>query len=98
VRTACLLFFALALSACSEAPTWHKDGVDENTVQVDLSACRKQAQAMYGPPGAAMGSSALSPRFGPVEASPADRMMQEAQSINACMRGKGYVLKAAEKK
>jgi len=89
---------ALFLSACGEPPTWHKDGIDESTVQRDLSACRKQAQAMQGPPGVAMGSSPMSPRFGPVDASPADRAMQEGQSINGCMRGKGYVLKAAEKK
>ena len=97
MRTACLLLFALSLSACSPAPNWHKEGVDENTLQADLSACRKQAQAMHGSAGAAIGSSPLGPRFGPVEASPADRMMQEAQSVNACMRAKGYVLKAAEK-
>lgn len=89
---------ALLLFACGEPPAWHKDGVDETTVQRDLSGCRQQAQAMQGPPGVAMGSSPMGPRFGPVDASPADRAMQEGQSINGCMRGKGYILKAAEKK
>ena len=98
MRRICLLTFAFALSACGEPPTWHKNGVDETTGQNDLAACRRQAQAMQGPPGVAMGSSPMGPRFGPVDASPADRAMQEAQSVNGCMRGKGYVLKAAEKK
>jgi hypothetical protein len=101
MRATALLLFALtalALSACGEPPTWHKEGIDEMTVQRDLSACRKQAQAMQGPPGVAMGSSPMGPRFGPVDASPADRAMQEGQAINGCMRGKGYTLKAADKK
>ena len=98
MRRICLLAFALVLPACGEPPTWHKAGVDETTGQNDLAACRRQAQAMQGPPGVAMGSSPMGPRFGPVDASPADRAMQEGQSINGCMRGKGYTLKAAEKK
>jgi hypothetical protein len=53
---------------------------------------------MYGPPGATMPTSPIDSRFGPTGPSPADRTMQEAQAVNGCMRGKGYVLKAAEKK
>ena len=98
MRPAALLCFALLLSACGAPPTWHKDGTDEMTVQRDLSACRQQAQAMLGPQGVPMGSSPMSPRFGPVDASPADRAIQEGQSINGCMRGKGYVLRAADAK
>ncbi len=98
LRSALALIPALLLSACGEPPTWHKEGIDESTGQNDLAACRRQAQAMQGPAGVAMGSSPMGPRFGPVDASPADRVMQEAQSVNGCMRGKGYVLKTAGKK
>jgi hypothetical protein len=94
-----LTLAALALAACSPPPTWHKDGEDENTVQRDLSVCRKQAQAMYGPPGAIIGGgSQIDARFGPTGPSPADQAMREGQAIGSCMRGKGYVLKAAEPK
>ena len=98
MRAPALLLFALLLSACGEPPTWHKDGTDEMTVQRDLSVCRKQAEATHGPAGVPMGSSPMGPRFGPVDASPSERAMQEGQSINGCMRGKGYVLRAADKK
>ena len=98
MRAAALLLFALLLSACGEPPTWHKPGVDEMTLQRDLSACRQQAQATLGPKGVPMGSSPMGPQFGPVDASPADRAIQEGQMVNGCMRGKGYVLRAAETK
>ena len=97
-RSAAFLIAFCFLSACGEAPTWHKDGADEMALQSDLSACRRQAQTMYGAPSGGLGSSPMGPRFGPVEPSPADRTMQEAQVVGSCMRGKGYILKAAEKK
>ena len=93
-----LIVLTSLLSACGEAPVWHKDGADEMALQGDLSACRRQAQTMYGAPSGGLGSSPMGPRFGPVEPSPADRTMQEAQVVGSCMRGKGYILKAAEKK
>lgn len=87
------------LAACGAPPNWHKEGTDENTVQRDLSACRQQAQAMYGPPGAIIGGgSQIDARFGPTGPSPADQAMREGQSIASCMRGKGYVLRAADAK
>ena len=98
MRKACLLLFAVCLSACGEAPVWHKDGVDEGTVQRDLSGCRQQADAMYGPPGATLPSTPIDPRFGPTGPSPADRTIQVGQAVQGCMRGKGYVLRAADKK
>jgi hypothetical protein len=98
MRKPCLLLFALALAGCGPAPTWHKDGVDEMTGQRDLSACRQQAEVMYGAPGATLPSAPIDPRFGPTGPSPADRAIQVAQAVNGCMRGKGYVLQAADKK
>jgi hypothetical protein len=96
---AALLALVFLLPACGEAPHWHKDGVDENTIQGDLAACRKQAQAMYGPPGSNMsGGSQIDARFGPTGPSPADQVMREGQAVGNCMRGKGYVLRAAEAK
>jgi hypothetical protein len=85
----------LVLCACGEPPRWVKAGVDETSMQRDLSVCRQQAQQMFGAP-AGLGSSPMSPRFGPVDPSPADRAMQESQAVGSCMRGKGYVLRAAE--
>jgi hypothetical protein len=97
-RAALLLCALFLLSACAEAPTWYKDGADEMTLQGDLSACRKQAQVMYGPPGSTMPTSQIDSRFGPTGPSPADQAMREGQMVGSCMRGKGYVLKAVEKK
>jgi hypothetical protein len=92
-------FFLLAalvlLSACGEPPRWVKPGGDDMSVQRDLSACRQQAQAMFGAP-TGLSSSPMSPRFGPVDPSPADRAMQESQAVGSCMRGKGYILRAAD--
>jgi len=89
---------ALLLSACASDVRWQKAGVDEGTIASDLSACRGQAQAMYGGAGALAPSSPIDPRFGPTGPSPADGLMQQNQATGQCMRGKGYTLVTVEKK
>jgi hypothetical protein len=89
---------ALLLSACATDVRWEKAGIDEATLAGDLSGCRKQTQAMYGPAGAVMPSSPIDPRFGPTGPSPAQGLMQQDQAVGQCMRGKGYKLVTVEKK
>src|SRR5258708_32199124 len=99
MRLACSLLFALALSACGGGVRWQKDGADEALLTGDLSACRKQAQALYGGAAAMVpGGSSIDPRFGPGGPTPADNLMQQEQSAGACMRAKGYTLGSGEKK
>jgi hypothetical protein len=91
MRTTGLLLFAFALAACSQM-RWQKADGGDATLARDLSACRKQAQAMYGAPGSFTPSSQLDPRFGPTGPGPAEQRMQESQAEGQCMRQRGYVL------
>lgn len=93
MRTAGLLFFAVALASCAEV-RWQKAGSEDAALAQDLLACRKTAQErtnrMYGPPVL----SSPDPRFGPdaMRPGPAERLMSEEQAFGACMREKGYTL------
>jgi hypothetical protein len=95
MRDAKTRFFAFSLAimglyGCAGVH-WYKAGADEAALTKDLGECRRQAQARLGvnmgPPPSG------DPRFGPPPGpSQADRMMQEAQAHDACMREKGYAL------
>jgi len=98
MRKACLLLFALALAACGGGVRWQKAGADEAMLASELSACRKQAQTMYGGAAAMVPAGSIDPRFGPTGPTPADNLMQIEQAVGACMRGKGYALVSVEKK
>jgi hypothetical protein len=94
MRTAGLLFLAVALLASCGEVRWQKAGPEDAALAQDLSACRKLAQEritrMYGPPVL----SSHDPRFGPdtTRPGPAERQMSEEQAFGACMRDKGYAL------
>jgi len=98
MRKACLLLFAFALAACGGGVRWQKAGADEAMLAGDLSACRRQAQAMYGSAAAMAPTGSMDPRFGPTGPTPADNLMQQEQAVGSCMRGKGYALVSVEKK
>jgi len=82
---------ALTLASCG-AVHWQKANGDDSALSQDLTACRKQASERIVRTGSAIPRSELSPVFGPLGPSPAEMRMQEAQSVNGCMREKGYVL------
>jgi hypothetical protein len=101
MRTAPLRLFAFGLafflSACGGQVRWSKAGSDDASLGADITACRAEAhsasQRMYGPPQASS-MSGPSPFGGRSAADPslADRQMREQESVNHCMRQKGYTL------
>jgi len=86
------------LTACGSDVRWTKPDTDELTMESDMAACRKQAQAMYGGAAASLPPVSVDPRFGPTGPTQTERAMQEGQAIANCMRGKGYTLITVEKK
>ena len=86
------------LQACSGDVRWTKPDTDEAVMANDMAFCRKQAQATFGGPAAAIPQAQIDPRFGPTGPSQADRVMQESQAVGSCMRGRGYTLVTVEKK
>ena len=95
------LFLAAAAAGCGSV-VWQKAGVDEAGTAQDLRSCQREAQVnitrLYGPPVPAQ-SLGVNPRFG-IESprpSPADRMLQEQQVVERCMRDRGYTLVPAPK-
>jgi hypothetical protein len=96
MRDAKIRFFAIALAVglygCGGVH-WHKAGADQAALSKDLGECRRQAQARLGAAGSLGPPPSGDPRFGPPSGpSQADRMMQETQAHDACMREKGYAL------
>jgi hypothetical protein len=89
---------ALLLAACGEM-RWTKPGGSDADVNADLANCRAAAHSSIertlGPrlPQTSQG------RMGnaPVDPTPADRQMQEAQAVNRCMQEKGYQLVPVDK-
>ncbi len=85
---------ALLLTACGEM-RWTRPGGDHASAGNDLANCRVAAHSsterMYGPmlPPVTSGG-----QFGnaPVGPTPADRQMREQETVNRCMRDKGYAL------
>jgi len=91
------LSVALLLAACGEV-RWVRQGADNISVTNDLAACRLTAQQsgerMYGPQMPTTGHPWLGAS---TEPSPADRRMREQESVNRCMRDKGYALVPVER-
>ena len=86
---------ALVLAGCGEV-RWTKPDGDSNVAQDESScaaAARAQVQRQYGPP-APTSSRYGDPKYGADTGIPssADRMVLESQSVDRCMRAKGYAL------
>lgn len=96
------LLLAAGLAGCGTV-AWQKAGADDATANQDLHVCQREAQAhmarIYGPPLPVQGTP-VDPRFGGPEVlrpSPADRLLQEQQAVERCMRDRGYALVPAAK-
>jgi hypothetical protein len=87
---------ALVLAGCGDV-RWTKPGGDSSNVAQDESSCaaaaRDQVQRQYGPP-VPSSSRYGDPKDGADTGIPssADRMVLESQSVDRCMRAKGYAL------
>lgn len=96
------LLLATGLAGCG-AVEWRKPGADEAALTQDLHSCQREAQVnisrLYGPPMPVQGP-LVDPRYGaePLRPTPADRMLQEQQAVERCMRGRGYTLVPAAAK
>ena len=87
---------AMLLAGCGDV-RWSRPDGDSGNVAQDESSCaaaaRDQVQRQYGPP-VPSSSRYGDPKYGADTGIPssADRMVLESQSVDRCMRAKGYAL------
>jgi hypothetical protein len=81
----------LLLAGCSNVH-WDKPGATQGSVDADLRACTTAAQAVPTLPAPKTTSTGIEIQPHPTDRD-ADRQLQEAQRVQACMRDKGYTLR-----
>lgn len=80
------------IAACASTVEWSKPGATQESMDADLKACRVAAEriaALPRPQTATPASGMSSPAGTDLDA---DRQLQQAQRVEACMRGRGYQL------
>ncbi len=88
-----LAWLALPLvAACASTVEWSKPGATQQAIDADVKACRLAAERLPAlprpqtvPPASGMSSTTGTDLD-------ADRQLQQAQRIDACMRERGYQL------
>jgi len=83
----------LLLAGCSTAQ-WDKPGATQAGIDADVRACTTAAQAVPTLPQPRTTSTGIEIQPHPGDRD-ADRQLQEAQRVQACMRDKGYSLKSS---
>lgn len=80
------------IAACASTVEWTKPGATQQAIDADVKACRLTAESVptlprpqTAPPAAGMSS----PTGTDLDA---DRQLQQAQRVDACMRERGYQL------
>jgi hypothetical protein len=81
----------LLVAGCSTVQ-WDKPGATQASVDADVRACTTAAQAVPTLPQPRTTSFGIEMQPHPTDRD-ADRQLQEAQRVQACMREKGYTLK-----
>ena len=81
----------LLLAGCSSVQ-WDKPGATQASVDADLRACSTAAQAVPTLAQPKTTSTGIEIQPHPTDRD-ADRQLQEAQRMQACMREKGYTLR-----
>ena len=81
----------LLLAGCSNTH-WDKPGATTASVDADLRACTTAAQAVPTLPAPKTTSTGMEIQPHPTDRD-AERQLQEAQRVQACMRDKGYTLR-----
>jgi hypothetical protein len=82
----------LLLAGCSTAQ-WEKPGATQAGIDADVRTCTTAAQAAPTLPLPRTTSTGIEIQPHPGDRD-ADRQLQEAQRVQACMRDKGYSLKS----
>ncbi|HET7364076.1 MAG TPA: hypothetical protein VFJ70_10965 [Burkholderiales bacterium] len=85
-------WLALVLLAGCSSVQWDKPGATPASVDADLRACSTAAQAVptLAQPRTLSSGAEIQPH--PTDRD-ADRQLQEAQRVQACMRARGYTLR-----
>ncbi|HYY62586.1 MAG TPA: hypothetical protein VE756_14475 [Burkholderiales bacterium] len=86
------VWLALLLLAGCSTMHWDKPGATPASVDSDLRACATAAQAVPTLPQPKTTSTGIEIQPHPSDRD-ADRQLQEAQRVQACMRDKGYTLR-----
>ena len=81
----------LLIAGCSSVQ-WEKPGATPTSVDADLRACTTATQAVPTLPQLRTTSTGMEIQPHPTDRD-ADRQLQEAQRMQACMRAKGYTLR-----
>lgn len=81
----------LLIAGCSSVQ-WDKPGATPASVDADLRTCTTAAQAVPTLPQLRTTSTGMEIQPHPTDRD-ADRQLQEAQRMQACMREKGYTLR-----
>jgi len=82
----------LLFTGCSTVQ-WDKPGATQASIDADMRACTAAAQAVPTLPLPRTTSTGIEIQPHPGDRD-ADRQLQEAQRVQACMRDKGYSLKS----
>jgi hypothetical protein len=85
------VWLALLLAGCSSVQ-WDKPGATSASVDADLRACTTAAQAVPTLPQPRTMSTGAEIQPHPTDRD-ADRQLQEATRVQACMRERGYTLR-----
>ena len=85
-------WLALVILAGCSSVQWDKPGATQAGVDADLRACGTAAENVPMLPSPRTTSSGIEMQPHPTERD-ADRQLQQAQRVQACMREKGYSLK-----
>ena len=73
------------LAACSSGGDWARDGTSRETMQADVLACDAAARASPTVPRPRQGVGRA-----PTDPPDADHLLDLAQRVDRCMRGRGY--------
>jgi hypothetical protein len=85
-------WFGLSLIAGCSSAQWDKPGATPASVDADLRTCTTAARAVPTVPQLKTTSTGMEIQPHPTDRD-ADRQLQEAQRMQACMREKGYTLR-----
>lgn len=87
-RTSWFSLFVL-VAACAASGDWTRDGTSRDVMEADLLACDSAARAHPAVPGPRAPRGSVHP-----DAAHADPLLDLAQRVDRCMRGRGYSFEA----